>query len=434
MTSLPVLVLPLTVTTGMFKPNIAPTVLDQYTHQQEYTKVLKSGEKVIMDPESTIQRVMLIFYALINIGAFFALATTYCEKDVGYWLAFLIPAILYFLLPFLLLVLNKHIVKKAPDGSILINVIKITGMAIKQNKYKLWGKGYFHAAKPSVLAANGITTFNGKPISWTDKLVDDTVRTYAACTIFLYFPIWNSNNGGIGNILTNQGAAMTTNGAPNDLLSNFNPLTIIVAVPILSYGVYPMLRKYNIKFGRISRLTFGFTLATISGIIGALVQWRVYETSPCGYHASSCAIGTGVSPLTIWWQIPTVSLGAISECFCNVTAYEIAYARSPRGMKAIVMALFLFNTALANALGEVLTPVTVDPHLIWVWAGLAIALAVQTVVFYWTYRKMDHDAFMTYEDEREILNEHRRDSGVDHDVSPTESEVRTAASEEAKIG
>jgi dipeptide/tripeptide permease len=202
---------------------------------------------------------------------------------------------------------------------------------------------------------------------------------------------------------------MTTNGAPNDLLNNFNPLTIIVVIPILSYGVYPFLRKRNIQFGRINRITFGFILATISGVIGAIVQWRVYETSPCGYYASSCSIGSGVSPLSIWWQIPNVALGAISECFANVTAYEIAYARSPKGMKAVVMSMFLFNTALAAALGEVLTPVTVDPHLIWVWGGLAIALAAQTVVFWFSYRGMNDDVFMTYQnDKEELLDERER--------------------------
>lgn len=200
---------------------------------------------------------------------------------------------------------------------------------------------------------------------------------------------------------------MITNGAPNDLLNNFNPLTIIIVIPILSYGLYPFLRKRNIKFGRINRITFGFILAAISGAIGAIVQWRVYETSPCGYYASSCSIDTGVSTINIWWQIPNVALGAISECFCNVTAYEIAYARSPKGMKAVVMSMFLFNTALAAALGEVLTPVTVDPHLIWVWGGLAIALAAQTVIFWWSYRGMNDDDFMTYQDDEQDLLEDR---------------------------
>lgn len=36
---------------GVFKPNIAPTIMDQYVHKREYTKVLPSGEKVLVDPE-----------------------------------------------------------------------------------------------------------------------------------------------------------------------------------------------------------------------------------------------------------------------------------------------------------------------------------------------------------------------------------------------
>ena len=188
---------------------------------------------------------------------------------------------------------------------------------------------------------------------------------------------------------------MTTNGAPNDLLSNFNPLTIIVAIPFLSYVVYPLLHRYNIKFGRISRITFGFTLAWISGIYGAVLQYYIYKTSPCGYNATSCSNNGIVSPLNIWLQIPNVALGALSECFCNVTAYELAYARSPKNMKALVMALFLFTNALSSALGEIVTPAIVDPHLIWVWAGPAIAMAVLTVHFYWKYHYMDDDEFMT---------------------------------------
>lgn len=81
-------------------------------------------------------------------------------------------------------------------------------------------------------------------------------------------------------------------------------------------------------------------------------------------------------------------LGALSECFCNVTAYELAYARSPPSMKAFVMALFLFSTALSSALGEIITPVIKDPHLIWVWAGPAIVLAVQTVIFWFRWKHM----------------------------------------------
>lgn len=154
----------------------------------------------------------------------------------------------------------------------------------------------------------------------------------------------------------------------------------------------------NIKFGRITRITFGFTLAWISGIIGAIVQYKIYQTSPCGYGASDCTIGTGVSPISVWVQLPNTMLGAMSECFCNVTAYELAYSRAPKGMKALVMAIFLFTTALSYALGEVLSPAIADPHLIWVWAGPAIALCVQTVIFWFRYKHLNDEEFMTYDE------------------------------------
>jgi POT family proton-dependent oligopeptide transporter len=50
--------------------------------------------------------------------------------------------------------------------------------------------------------------------------------------------------------------------------------------------------------------------------------------------------------------------------FVNITGYELAYARAPPNMKSIVMALFLFNTALSQALAELLIPAIKDPHLI----------------------------------------------------------------------
>ncbi|KAL1971303.1 hypothetical protein VTN77DRAFT_255 [Rasamsonia byssochlamydoides] len=391
---------------GIFKPNIAPTVLDQHRHQKQYTKVLKSGEKVIVDPEVTVQRTMLIFYAMVNVGAFYAVATAWCERLVGYWLAYLLAGIIYFLLPIVLFAIYKRTKRYPPTGSELTKAIKIIFTALRRNHFRFWRKNFWDAAKPSVLAAQGVTNIG---VDWDDKLVDDVRRTVSASAIFLYFPVWNLNDGGIGSVSTNQAASMTTAGAPNDLLSNFNPLTIIVTVPLLSHVIYPWLNRHKIKFGRISRITFGFILATISGVIGAIVQWRVYKTSPCGYYASTC---DGVSPLSVWWQIPNVSLGAISECFCNVTAYELAYARSPKSMKGLVMAIFLFMTSLSSALGEIILPWTVDPYLIWIWLGPAIALAVQTVIFWFRYKHLNDDEFMTYEEDYPKLEEVQQTSEV----------------------
>ncbi|KAF2142831.1 uncharacterized protein K452DRAFT_317739 [Aplosporella prunicola CBS 121167] len=387
----------LAVGAGLFKPNVAPAILDQYTHQKPYTKVLKSGEKVIVDPEATVQRLMLVFYALVNIGAFFALATTYAEKRIGYWLAYLLPTIIFMFLPLLLLYLYTRVVKVPPSGPELTRVVRICTLAVRENRGKFWKSDFWDSVKPARLSERDITTFRGKPIDWTDRFVDDVIRTLGACKIFLYFPIYNLSDSGIGSVLTNQGSTMLTNGAPNDILINFNPLAIVITIPILTYVIYPLLRKRNIKFGRITRITLGFILASISSALGAVLQYYVYETNPCKYAATRCANdGAGVSPISIWMQIPVVVLGALSECFCNVTGYEIAYARSPHNMKALAVALFLATHALSSAAGEVLSPVIKDPYLIWIWAGPSIALALQTVVFWFKYRRMDNDEFMTY--------------------------------------
>lgn len=209
----------------------------------------------------------------------------------------------------------------------------------------------------------------------------------AACDIFLYFPIFYLNLAGIGSTSTNQGAAMVTNGAPNDLLSNFNALTIIVFIPFLTFVVYPTLESYRISFSPINRMIVGFVLAMLAGVAGTLVQWKVYTLSPCGYHASTCP---HVAPISIWWQIPNVVLGALSECFANVTAYQFAYERAPPSMKGVVMSVFLFMNALSSALGEILIPVTKDPWLLWIWGSPAVALAAQTMIFWWRFRKLNN--------------------------------------------
>ena len=147
--------------------------------------------------------------------------------------------------------------------------------------------------------------------------------------------------------------------------------------------------------GRVTRITFGFTLAWISSIVGAIIQWHVYQTSPCGYYATKCSQEPGVSPLSVWAQVPVFVLGAISECLCQVTAYEIAYARSPKNMKSLVMAVFLFMNALSSALALIVSPAVKDPHLIWAWVGPAIAMFVLSITFHWQYRWMNSDEFMT---------------------------------------
>lgn len=46
---------------GLFKSNIFPTVIDQIEHHEPYIKTTKKGERVIVDPQATMDRVTVTY-------------------------------------------------------------------------------------------------------------------------------------------------------------------------------------------------------------------------------------------------------------------------------------------------------------------------------------------------------------------------------------
>ncbi|RDW69243.1 hypothetical protein BP6252_08263 [Coleophoma cylindrospora] len=387
----------LAVGAALFKPNIAPTVLDQNPHRKAHVVTNKNGQKVIIDPEATSESIMLWFYLLINIGAFLGVATAYLAKYVGFWASYLVPGIIYFLLPVFLILVNKNLVKLPPGGSALGDFIGVNILCLRKAGLRGFGrKGFFERAKPSWLAMNG----DHRKVNWDDKFVEDVRRTMAACAIFLFFPIAQINDGGLGAAANALSASLTSNGVPNDVLDNLNPLAIIVLIPIMNHGVYPLLRKLGIRFGPIARMTTGFLIASIGASSYAIIQHFVYQTSPCGNHASTCDIGTGVSPLSLWlYAIPTV-VTAFSEVFINVTAYGIAYSRAPPNMKGFVMAISLFMTAISTAISLATANAIQDPYLVWTFAAPVIIGFVSAIVFWFLFKHLDNEDFFVEEDEQ----------------------------------
>lgn len=152
----------------MFKPNISPTLLDQMKSTKLHTKTLKSGEKVLVDPEHTTERVMLWFYLLINVGAFMNVPTSYTAKYVGWWLSWLLPLILYLPLPALLWYLKNKLVLYPPGGSDLGNIMRILGICFKRGGWKSVGRGgFFNPARPSVIAQSS----HPIDVPWNDAFI-----------------------------------------------------------------------------------------------------------------------------------------------------------------------------------------------------------------------------------------------------------------------
>lgn len=96
--------------TAMFKPNVSPILLDQIQETKPTVDTLEDGEKVIIDPEATTERVVLWFYLLINVGGFLAVPSSYLEKYVGWMVTFTLPLAIYLPLPIVLWWLHKRLV------------------------------------------------------------------------------------------------------------------------------------------------------------------------------------------------------------------------------------------------------------------------------------------------------------------------------------
>ncbi|KAK7966330.1 uncharacterized protein PG986_000607 [Apiospora aurea] len=373
---------------AQFKPNISPTIMDQSPHKVAHVIKEKSGEKVVVDPEESIASIMLWFYLLINIGSCFGIPTSYLAKLVGYWAAYLIPTIVYLMLPPLLWYLNTRLIKQPPGGSDLGNVFRVLSDIFRHGGIRTIGrKGFWESGKPSVRRAAGVT----KEYPYDDEFVNDVRRTFQACGIFLFQvcisdiftsvpirkeianqhvkPIIGLNDGGIGAAANTLTAGMDAHGMPNDLLDNLNPVSIVVLVPIMNHIVYPALRRAGIRFGPISRMTFGFAMTTLGSIAYSVLAHRVYQTSPCGDQASKCtetALGDqGFSSVHIGlYAIPTV-VTAMAEVFINVTAYGIAYTQSPKNMKGLVASVNLFMSAISSILSLATSAAIRDPYLPW---------------------------------------------------------------------
>lgn len=379
---------------AMFKPNVTPLLLDQLSSHVPIVKTLKTGERVIEDPEHSTERVMLWFYLLINIGGFMSTATTYCARLVGWWLAFLIPLILYLPLPLLLMWLKPRLILHKPGGSDLPNVFRVIGHCMKRGGlWRIGKKGWWDPATQTYQRAHGLPVETHYP----EEFVTDVKRTMQATGMFCIFPVQIWNDQGLGSSANYLSTMLRGDGVPNDVVSNFNSLSIILCGPILNYFFYPLLRKKSIHYGPVARITTGFGIATLGGIGYCVLCYKAYQLSPCGWRGSTdprCVDEGLVADISLWWEALPYALGGLSELFINVPAYGIAYSRAPINMRGLVSAINLASTAIAQIVNLAATAAITDPHLVWDFGAIAILGAITTVWFYWFFRHIDKEEYV----------------------------------------
>ncbi|KAF4965017.1 hypothetical protein FZEAL_10814 [Fusarium zealandicum] len=400
--------------TGGFKPNVNPLIVEQLGEQYLHVKTLKSGERVIVDPAVTIERIYLWFYFFINVGALVGQVTmVFAEKHVGFWMSYTLPTIMLCICPLVLFWGRKRYERREPGGSVLGPALKVWFLAQKGrwsiNPFKTWKNMHDGTFWDSVKPSRFTNETRPKWMNFDDAWVDEVRRGFAACAVFCWYPIFWLCYNQINNNLISQAAVMQRHGVPNDILSNLNPFALLIFIPLNDFFVYPALRKAGIRFTPIKKITAGFFTGASAMIWAAIVQHYIYQKSECGDYASGEECG--VVEINVWAQTGSYVLIALSEVFASITSLEYAFSKAPKNMRSMVQAVALFMTAFSAALGQALVGLSADPLLVWNYAVVAILAVIAGTCFWFQFRGLD-----IHEDDLNALPEGRAGVTADEEA------------------
>ncbi|KAF7360979.1 putative peptide transporter ptr2 [Mycena sanguinolenta] len=420
--------------TGLFKANISPLVAEQYKRTKPFVVTNPTGEQVIVDPTLTVSRIYMYFYLMINLGSLLGqVLMTYSEK-ASFWLAYTLPTVVFLLCPIILVMGRKRYVRSPPTSSVLATFVCLLRFASRGcwsiNPLRTWrnltAPDFWDAAKPSRILPAARPSW----MTFHDKWVDEVRWGLRACTVFAWFPIYWLTVNQLNNNLTSQAATLTTNGVPNDLLSNLDPLVLVLCIPLCDFFLYPALQKWRIRFTPLKRITIGFLLGkTILSSPRFYTNPSVFmQVPPLWFGLQFCSIvftkrvhavmlrrharivpGTPrVSPLNVWIQAPAYILIALSEIFASITGFEYAFSKAPENMRSLVTALFMGTGAVSAILAEGFLWLAADPLLVWNYAVMGTLAGCGGCAFWLAVRHLDlreEEEVLRVADDREELDE-----------------------------
>lgn len=320
----------------------------------------------------------------------------YAALYIGYWLAFLLPTVMFLCCPLVLVLCKKYYKLAPPEGSVLGPALRLLFRAMKgkwsinpvRTFKNLNSPGFWEDVKPSNIPEASRPAW----MTFDDAWVDEVHRGFKACSVFLWYPLYWVSYNQLNNNFTAQADTMRHLGVPPEIVAQLDPLALIIFIPICDLLIYPALRKYGIRFTPIKRITLGFITASFSMLWAAVVQAYIYKNNECGYYPSEgLPDGSDCTPanISIWVQSGAYVLLAFSEIFASITSLEYAFTKAPKNMRSMVQAVALFTTAVASAIGEALNPLSADPLLVWNYGAFAVVSFLAGIGFWIQYRGLD---------------------------------------------
>jgi len=323
---------------------------------------------------------------------------------------------------------GKKLFSPTPSGSLLIIFGKITGVVLREKKGKTRGVfvvlglfglclgivlsivTYFvdsdvlnYLVATIIIICSVLLVIFGRDSKWveldnkngyTDEDVHNVRSLYKLTPFVAYaIPFWAVYNQMMTSFIS-QGCQMNNviNGiafAPTSL-GGYGGIVIIILIPILNYGLYPLSRKLckgKFTLTPLRRIGVGFIMSALSMMIAGLLEIKrkqsqllkvecTQESVEAGHcdmsqegqminDLSTCYTYTGAhaselvpkSDFNIFYQILSYGCISASEAFLAVTLWEFFYVQVPSGVRSVCQAINFLTISLGTMVGAVINSI-----------------------------------------------------------------------------
>lgn len=297
---------------GGIKPCVSAHVGDQF----------KKGQ------EALLAKVFNLFYFMINFGSFFStLITPWTLKHYGPSVAFGVPGVLMFIATIIFWMGRNHYVHVPPtksDGNGFLNVVKTCFSTPAKDGQSFWERA---------TAKHGAENAEGAKAVW------DITKVFLAVSAF-----WA--------LFDQHGSSWVIQAGKMDLMfmgipfeasqiSAWNPIMVMVLIPIFTMGVYPTAEKLGFGMSPLRRMTIGMFVAAFAFVMAAMIQIQLDNGNQ----------------INVMWQFFPYLVITIAEVMVSITGLEFAYTQAPRSMKSSIMSMWLLTVFLGNQLVSFVTKI-----------------------------------------------------------------------------
>ncbi|TWT76964.1 Di-/tripeptide transporter [Posidoniimonas polymericola] len=140
---------------------------------------------------------------------------------------------------------------------------------------------------------------------------------------------WSSGAQSFAETLFGPGPVQVTASASQ--LQAFNPVFVMMMIPLFSYLIYPAIGRL-VTVTPLRKIGLGLFICAGSFAIAGLAEARIQA---------------GQTP-SIGWQVAAYAVLTSAEIMVSITMLEFFYTQSPRAMKSFVMAFCMLSVSIGN--------------------------------------------------------------------------------------